>query len=320
MRGWRLWAVLAMLVAAGGAWWQMRNGGDAELTVALLLSDETDIEHPVVTAWLGAAREEGIPLTPVRASDFLRPMRLFRTDYAGVILPDTVHRVANDALLERLREYVDAGGKLMVVYDAATLTMQERSYPALRSRLSGLVGVDYALYGQLRDHTIVRGEVVPAAPGVRGLLRLPPDEEGETRTLRRGDGPSLSYSLHLGQWMRSLGRDPHDAARYAHFVTRGDYAGQRLLNGDDGQLLAGLRHAGKGSVAFVNLNLGWLKALADGALLHGFLHWFAAEVCDLPRFAEAPVPASAHLKTTLILNQEAYPAHLTAGPDFGTAQ
>lgn len=316
---WTAFAALVALIAAGGAWWLSGDSADADLSVALLLADDTDLKHPVVTAWLDVAREEGISLTPIRASELVRPLRLSRVHYAGVILPDTVHKVAGDALLQRLGEYVNDGGKLMVVYDAATLTLPERAYARGGSRLSELVGINYALYDRIRDHTIASSEVLPAAPGTQGLLRVPPGK------LSTAEQTKASLHTYL-----------YGAVRYAHFPTRGDYTGQRLLNGDNGQLLAGIRQSGNGKAAFVNLQLGWLKSRTDGLLLHGFLHWFAVDVCGLPMLAAAPdgrgglvmnwhvdssaaLPALERLKGTSIFSQGPYSVHFTAGPDLDHA-
>ena len=66
---------------------------------------------------------------------------------ARFVLPtDSVEvQQASDLLLGEIRDYVANGGNLMLVFDAATKSI-EGFYPGSRSRLSDLAGVDYALY------------------------------------------------------------------------------------------------------------------------------------------------------------------------------
>ena len=120
--------------------------------VLLLLPDGTNFSDPRVTVWLDAASEEGLHIVPMHDSNFLRPL-FGRPRCAGVILPDSIHREASDLLVGAIREYVSAGGQLMLVYDAATKS-QNGFYAGERSRLSSLAGVDYALYDSLREGMI----------------------------------------------------------------------------------------------------------------------------------------------------------------------
>src|SRR5215471_10675600 len=88
-------------------------------TVYLLIPDSANVEDPLIQEWLDAAEEAGFHLQVVRDYKLLDPMIQFQA--AGLIVPDQVHGRANDALIGALRDYVDRGGKLMLVYDACTL-------------------------------------------------------------------------------------------------------------------------------------------------------------------------------------------------------
>jgi hypothetical protein len=119
---------------------------------------------------------------------------------------------------------------------------------------------------------------------------------------------------------------------YSSFVTRGAYAGKRLLSSTSGDLVAGYREVGQGGVLFVNVPLGYLKGQTDGLLLHGFLKYFAAEIVGVPSLSAVPngrgglifnwhvdsnaaiVPISKMEKLGL-LKQGPFSIHFTAGPD-----
>lgn len=155
--------ILAVLVVTG----QAVGAGSSGL--ALLLPDGVPASDPRVMAWTEAAREEGLKLELLSDSLFLK---YGGGKYKGVILPDQVHTRASDTLISAIRDYVAGGGKLMLVYDAGSLTT-DGFYPAPKSRLSALAGVDYALYNELGTQTIGLGPVV-GKERVLWTLQVPP--------------------------------------------------------------------------------------------------------------------------------------------------
>src|ERR1700691_3721132 len=139
-------------------------------TLLLLLPDSVDYNTPEVREWLDAASEEGLHLQPIHDSDFLDPLSATRA--AGVILPDQLHRSANDVLIGELYRYVRNGGNLMVVYDACTWDLNGR-FPPGESRLSGLVGARYALYDLYEAKTMESAQVTGTAAAMQEL-GIPP--------------------------------------------------------------------------------------------------------------------------------------------------
>ncbi|MBI4756246.1 MAG: polysaccharide deacetylase family protein [Betaproteobacteria bacterium] len=298
------------------------------VTLGLVVPDDVDPANPVLTAWLDAAAEEGLPLRTVSASQLLRPRPWGGpVEYAGLILPDTVHRAASDTLLTHLEQYVQRGGQLMVVYDAATLTLPGGAYARRKSRLSGLVGVDYALYDALGDHTLRSGEI-HAAQHEMLSIGIPPGKfiaaaNAAADTAATGSKDDTASLLSAYKY---------EPLAYGFFVTRGKYPGKMLLASAQGDLVAGYRRFGTGQVFFLNLAAGYLKTRTDGLLLHSFLNYFGAELAGLPVVSPAPngigglvmnwhvdsnaaLPALRRLKATGIFEQGPYSVHFTAGPD-----
>lgn len=299
--------------AALSGWHRFVDRGTAVPELVLLLPDSADERSPLVQVWVDAARETGAVLRIERASHFLRPL-LPRRRPVAIVMPDSVHRRASSALINRLEHYVLSGGSLMLVFDAATLT-PDGTFPRTRSRFSSLVGVDYGLYDRLRGQATVRNPI--EGPSSTFLaLDIPP---GKAVVSKRGETLS-TYSY--GQ------------VSYAHFVTRGTFDGNVLLRGArQGSLVAGVRSAGKGKVLFVNLPLGYLRSRSDGALLHGFLSYFNTDVARLPRLLPTPggtggmvlnwhVDSNASYaaleaidRNTRLIDDGPFSIHLTAGPD-----
>lgn len=291
-------------------------------TIALLLPDDASGEDPLVSIWLDAAREEGIPLKKLNVSTFLRPTLAGNArDYAGIIMPDTVHQMANAPLLHGLGEYVRAGGQLMLVYDAGTRTRDNVFYPR-QSPLSELVGVAYAQYDTLRDDTTELGQVWSERAVLREL-GFPPGKTLPFAEAPAGEHPKQPEAIAGYQY---------GLLNYPSFVTTGLYQGKRLLSTASGSLAAGYRQEGKGGVLFVNLPLGYLKGQTDGLPLHVFLRYFADTVVSLPTLSAAPggvgglvfnwhidsnaaIPPLEKLDQSGLLAQGPFSMHFTAGPD-----
>ena len=166
---------LAMAFVVGRLLYATIGEPRPEQRLVLLVADGVDVETPQVRLWKDAANETGLPLRVEHASEFLRP-RLWPTTPAGIVLPDGLLRRASRSLTERLGHYVEAGGNLMVVYDAATLTQNGGDAADHRALLSDLVGVDYALYHELGTALTVR-EPLHGDPALLRELHIPPGKK-----------------------------------------------------------------------------------------------------------------------------------------------
>jgi hypothetical protein len=299
----------------------------------LLVPDGISFSNPRVTMWLDAGSEEGLHVVPVHDSEFLRPL-WGESQCAGVILPDSIHQQASDLFITTLHRFVAEGGKLMLVYDAGTFSLNG-AYADGRSRLSDLAGVDYALYDKLGDKTIQWSKVT-SVPAIVSQLEIPPGKyypfhAGTADAAHKGGPPVTTVE----NFEVALRRYKYGDLEYPSFVTSGKYAGEVLFHSNNG-LVAGQHSFQKGSVLFVNLPLGYLKGSTDGLMLHVFLKYFASRALSLPYLMPVPdgigglvlnwhVDSNAAIKplqemsSWTLLQQGPYSIHITAGPDAGKA-
>ena len=293
--------------------------------LALVVPDGLPAGSVHVSAWRDAASETGFALNVVTASQLLQPGRV--SAEAALILPDSFHRRMNAMLIANVRDRVRRGARLMLLYDAG-LEDIDGTYAPAGSRLSELAGVPYALYGE-QGVGMQSQPVVHLDPGTMDLLALPPGkvvhhQSGQVYSPARTT-PEQTGDLSLATYV-------YGRVRYPVFNTQGTFPGQRLLHGEDQELVAGRHRVGLGDVLFVNLPLTFLKLRTDGLLLHSFLRYFAQDMAALPQLAPMPnaqgalimnwhidsgaaMPGLELLDAIGAFEQGPYSTHLTAGPD-----
>ena len=420
--------VLGLGLYAPAAHATVTTSKPARDTLVMLVPDGANLGAWPVKVWTDSAAEEGIRLQTMTDSAFLALGNTAASKIAGLILPDSAHLQASDAVVAAVTQYTNLGGKLMLVYDAGALTPTGFYAPG-KSRFSALAGVDYTLYDTLRERLVGFGPVVSDAATLDNL-RLPPgkymtwtapttlartaspssqfvqtsasDPVGtqamrsyiEARALKRVD--ESSRNVRTGQTLGTqavrdlLGLNSLPATSsvtlapkvtdatpvssttsstdsttstarlatvaptpaplkaissygygyidYFSFVTQGPYTGTAHLTSPDHGLVAGSRQVGSGKVLFVNLPLGYFKAIGtDSAPLHGFLNFFARQHVQMPTMSVQPkgvgglvynwhiddgddLTADARylLDSTSLLKRGPFSIHFTAGPDTVT--
>ena len=167
----------------------------------MLIPDTQTTADPRVMSWVDAASELGVRLQPITDSQFLQ-LGAAANGFAGLVLPDSLHTVANDAIIAAINTYTSNGGNTFLTYDFGALTLQNGVpvYPIPKSRLSPLAGVDYVLYDALRDRTTGLGPVTATRSTMRSLL-VPPGKSTlftgltTTNTLTTAEVPAAKTSL-----------------------------------------------------------------------------------------------------------------------------
>ena len=324
---WSRWAVWLVLLCSLPLLWSERNALVAWAAarphgVVLLIPDETALAHPVTQAWLDAAQEEGLPVTPMTSDRFVHAVAR-QEPLAGVLVPDTVHRHASDVWVQALETHVRRGGHALLSFDAALFGLHQERYAAPASRLSRLAGFRYALYDALQQDTTALTPVLVQREAVQRLAIQPGKVDFETTAARllspEGDwGELTTYGY------------PH--LLYPHFRAEAAQDAQVWIRSPQGDPILSQRQHGQGSVLFANLPLGYLKTRTDGYLLHRLLSYFARDVLELPVLSAVPdgigglvlnlhVDSNAAERPMLALEQAGwfeqgpFSIHVTAGPD-----
>lgn len=289
----------------------------------MLVPEGLALTNPMVTAWIDAGSEIGVRIRPVTDRQF-RMLGRGALKFAGLILPDQLHLVADNELLWSIRSYIQAGGQALLVYDFGTFALnwnQKPVYPIPKSRLSDLAGVNYALYNTLREKSSVVGSIAATRSTLREL-QVPPGksspylvpkhlvDDTTTSAASKAVGeqklvtPGSVLSLNSAQMTRYAPTNSPAVATdalesysgyllgnliYPSFVTQGTFTGTALAVSPEAGLVAGLNKVGRGQVLFVNLPLTYLKVdRTDGMLMHGFLRYFAHNVLQMAHLSAVP--------------------------------
>ena len=289
----------------------------------MLVPEGLALTNPMVTAWVDAGSEIGVRIQPVTDRQF-RMLGRGALKFAGLILPDQLHLVAENELLWSIRSYIRAGGQALLVYDFGTFALnwnQRPVYPIPKSRLSDLAGVNYALYNTLREKSSVVGSIAATRSTLREL-QVPPGKSSPylvpshltdgtaTWVASKAVGdqklvtPGSVLSLNSAQMTRYAPTNSPAVATdalesysgyllgnliYPSFVTQGTFTGTALAVSPEAGLVAGLNKVGRGQVLFVNLPLTYLKVdRTDGMLMHGFLRYFAHNVLQMAHLSAVP--------------------------------
>ncbi len=168
----RLKALAAALLVGAGLMAPLAHAAVARDTLVLLVPDGASATSWPVQVWTDSAAEEGIRIRTMTDSQFIALGSAAAAQIAGVILPDSAHITASDAVVAAVTQYANLGGKLMLVYDAGALT-DTGFYAAGKSRFSALAGVDYVLYDTLLDRMVGFGPAVGTQAQL-DALHLPP--------------------------------------------------------------------------------------------------------------------------------------------------
>lgn len=313
--------LLLFVTLCAGLTWTLGGRGKTQhpagiTHLALLVPDHESLEAPVTQAWLDAAQEEGLLITPMTDDQFIKAM----TDgvpIEGLVVPDTVHTTATDLLVSNLYQYVQAGGKLLLSFDAGVLLHGSKTYAIDASRLSDLVGVRYALYSELGDQTTRRGPAYLSKEAQQRLAIQPGKLDFDNSPLSQW-GELTTYGY------------PH--LNYHYYKTETTGTAHRLAQSDSGDAIMSIHRYGKGSVLFVNLPLGYLKTRTDSYLLQRSLSYFGSQLLGQPRLATVPdgiggVILNMHVDSNAAQSQllqmelnrwfddGPYSIHVTAGPD-----
>jgi len=162
----------------------------------MLVPDSVASTDPRIAEWVDAAIEIGVRLTAVNDTQFLALSPSQVLQYGGLVLPDDLHSIASDTLIDAVKAYANQGGRVMLTFDFGALTTTASGvpvYPIPKSRWSDFAGVDYVLYEELRERTTGLGPIT----GIRSALKmvLVPPGKSIPYTTGSGSGAAAKASI-----------------------------------------------------------------------------------------------------------------------------
>jgi hypothetical protein len=130
---------------------------------------------------------------------------------------------------------------------------------------------------------------VPRIDNSSSLAEVRNDTNEQEPVRASATNSSAVSTKDVGTTLEKISGYAYNELIYYSFVTSGTYQGTAMLASPVHGVVSGWRVQGAGKVMFVNLPLGYFKALGtDSAPIHGSLAMFARNVASLPRLSSQP--------------------------------
>jgi hypothetical protein len=143
--------------------------------LTMLVPDGANLNSWQVKVWTDTAADEGIKLDLITDAALLALGNTASAKIGGLIVPDSAHMRASDAVIAAVKQYVFLGGKLMLVYDAGVLTAAGAFPLTGNSRFADMVGVEYVFWNNgLGSGTMVGFGSVVGTTARLDSLSFPP--------------------------------------------------------------------------------------------------------------------------------------------------
>jgi hypothetical protein len=259
-------AALCTLAAARGIQ-LFRDGPDASVQIGLVYDASTPPERAFIRhAYESVLEEEGIPHRWISTTDLLlRSGAETARGVVALVFPDGLAQQLPTGILDRTREYLQAGGSIAVVFDPGT----RESSGAFRSGglLAELVGVQYLRYAGLRERSYRHGTIRFIDAQAAKRWHIPAGKLDQNRVLTGYAYGGLIYPIAAAEVI-----DPDVEV----FATEQD------------EPVLSVRRFGQGQALWVNAPLGYLKAYSDDFLLRKVLRTFLYDIVTMPHLVPSP--------------------------------
>ncbi|WP_170066094.1 hypothetical protein [Neomoorella humiferrea] len=300
-------SMLLLLPLGASTGWLQPKSISHQVRAGLLVTAPAN-DGGLLEAYAAVLREEGFPWAAMGVADLNMAPRELAERYPALILPEGLNQVLPPSVPLILNDYVQAGGKVLLVYDPGT--RGEGEGPAAAEALAGLSGVNYAASTDTYDH---------------GFWQFVSSEAGTSWGITPG---KLDQGNAISSY--SYGR-----LHYRHRRARLLDARVIAFDGQDGYnpVITEKTYPSGGAVVFVNVPLGYYKQMSDDLPLRAILRTFLIEYARLPRLVNTPegkgglvvnfhLDSNAHITPLRAMIQRGvfrpglqYSIHITAGPD-----
>lgn len=220
-----------------------------------------------VKAYESILQEEGVSFQSVGATGLLAlPKEEVMAKIPAIVFPDQAAQILPDDLKLWLKDYVQKGGNVLIVYDAGSRNCKGQYLE--EGLFSELVGFNYIQYKTLGDEAYTEGQLKITDQASQRFLEIPSGK------LSRGD---MVSGYFYGDLIYPTARNKAESGGkkgiiLASTITRQGQTYPAIV----------LRSYGLGWVLYVNLPLGHLKSFSDDLLLRMVLRSFLFKVVKMP--------------------------------------
>lgn len=227
----------------------------------------------ILKAYKSVLKEEGIPFESI-GSHLLQSIRVddVAKNHPAVIFPDGAARYLMPGLEAWVKEYLRAGGNVIVVYDAGTVSVKKAFLK--EALFSDITGINYMTYGRYGEEAYTLGNIKFMDRKSSDFFQVPFGKTEEGLLLGGYAYGKLEYPIVRNEYRLAV--TPEEL--YATVVTQ---------KGEEFPALV-VRNYGKGKVLYANLPLGHLKCFSDDLPLRSVLRAFLLKSVKIPHLLNTP--------------------------------
>lgn len=216
--------------------------------------------------------EEGVPHARLDQYSLLNanPSKLVET-VPVIILPDGACKIMNSSFEPWFRQYIEAGGNLLLTYDSGVQNLKGAFLP--NSFFSNLAGVQHIHYHASGEKSYESGVLQFVDKASASKCQVPMGKLDENNIINGYGYGDLTYPA-----ARSKIIPDSNTKVFAHMVT------------DDGEKFPAItvRELGKGKLMYVNPPLGHLKSHGDDLLLRSLCRTLIFDYAAVPHLLSTP--------------------------------
>jgi hypothetical protein len=259
--------LLAFAVAAGQRVTSLAQLAPTDrIAVGLVTGAQADRDDTILRAYEAFFVDNGIPYELVSADEIaLTSPRGLLAAFPALVFADKLNARLPPGMPLLMERYAEAGGHVAFAHDVGTRNEAGAFLP--RAAMTEVVGVDYDLYTADPSTALFHGPFVFSNAAAARRWDLPQGKHTGDFALASYKYGSLTYPLFRAK------------------AVRDDVAVEARV-GDTPELV--LRRVGAGSVLWVGLPLGYLKAHSDAFPMQLVLHRWLVRVVGVPHLVPAP--------------------------------
>jgi hypothetical protein len=186
----------------------------------------------------------------------------------AIIFPDFLLQHMPEETVEWVKDYLNNGGNLAVIYDVGIKKGQNDNIYRDQALLSGIVGLNYITFNQYREKSYTTGQLKFNTKADADFFQIPPGKLSDNFVLSGYFYGGLNYPVAR---TRKCASAPPETVFAQTLTAHGEQYPAIIL-----------KKYGRGNVLYVNLPLGYLKAYSDDLPLRAILRTFLFQIIKMP--------------------------------------